>query len=407
METKIYYSVSEINNIIKEIFDNLPFLRNISLKGEVSNCRGKNKSGHLYFSLKDQKSTISAVMFKFDTLSLDFMPKDGDEVIVQGSISCYANGGTYQIICKSIKLAGQGDLLLKKEMLKQKLYKEGLFDVTHKKEIPSYPEKIAIITGKNSAAAKDFEFNINRRFPLAHIKIFYSLVQGEEAPRDLIKHIDDAISYNPDLIIIGRGGGSLEDLSAFDDESLVRKIYECPLPIISAVGHEINLSLCDLVADKHASTPTGAAELAVPNILDVIDDIDHYESYLLSLIRNTISELETKLLKLAGSDTLKSVSNIFDKYINKIEEYEKKIDYSMKLRIQSLSNNLEKMEQSLKLLNPSSIVNKGFSIIYNKEGKVVKSIKDLELNSELIIKVSDGTIRSIIKEVNENGEKRN
>ena len=191
----IYYSISQINEYIKVLFDNTATLKNIYLKGEISNYRGRNKAGHIYFTLKDEKCSLNAVLFKYDSFSLDFEPKNGDEVLVFGSISSYPPSGTYQIICKNISLFGIGDSYLKKELLKKKLFQEGIFNSEHKKSLPLYPSKIAVITGKNSAAALDFEFNLKRRFPLVDVIIISSLVQGENAAKDLIKNLKEALEF--------------------------------------------------------------------------------------------------------------------------------------------------------------------------------------------------------------------
>ncbi len=402
MKTEQFYSVTQVNKSIKELLDNIPLFRNITIKGEVSNFHGRNKSGHLYFSLKDEFSSISVAIFKYDALRLDIEFKNGDLIYATGSISSYTANGTYQLICKQVSIEGEGDLLRKKELLKKKLFEEGLFDVSHKKELPMYPEKIAIITGKNSAAAKDFEFNINRRFPIVDLKLIYSLVQGEEAPKELIKALKEAIKLNPDLIIIGRGGGSNDDLNAFDDEGLVRTIYSCPIPVLSAVGHEINLSLCDLVADKHASTPTGAAELAVPNLVDVIDEINHLDSYLETLINQKITFLENKLLKLEGSKCFTDINNIFDIYLEKIKHYKERVNKSFDRKLEQYIFKIDSLERTLNIVNPNNVLTKGYSLLLNNKGEVIKSIKDISINDSVVIKVKDGSIKAVVKEKNTN-----
>ena len=398
MEMQNCYSVTQINELVKSVFDNIPLFNKITLKGEISNYRGRNKSGHLYFSLKDDKCSINAVIFKFDSYSLDFEPKNGDEVIVTGSISSYPPSGTYQIICRSMSLYGKGLQLLKKQALKEKLYKEGIFDASHKKEIPSFPENIAIITGKNSAAAKDFEFNLLRRFPLVNIKIFYSLVQGMEAPKDLIKNLSLAINSKPDVIIIGRGGGSEDDLEAFDNEELVLAIYKCNIPIISAVGHEINQSLCDLVADKYASTPTGACEIAVPDINDILEDLKQYNSLLKTSITRLISSKENALLRLKNEECLTNIENIFGIYQEKINAFKERLYSSLNYKINTCSKQIEYLAHSLELVNPTNILKKGFTITYLDNGKILKSIEDVHGDSIIKTKVADGIIKSIVKE---------
>lgn len=390
---QVYYSISQINEYIKALFDNTVTLKNIYLKGEISNYKGRNKSGHIYFTLKDEKCSINAVLFKYDTFSLNFEPKNGDEVLVCGSISSYPPSGTYQIICKNISLFGVGDSYLKKELLKKKLFQERIFNIEHKKKIPSYPKNIGIITGKNSAAALDFEFNLKRRFPLVEVTIIPSLVQGENAVDDLIKNLS-AADNKYDLLIIGRGGGASEDLSAFDDERLVRCIYNLNSPIISAVGHEINQTLCDLVADKFASTPTGAAEIAVPNIEDILYDLTQIKSYLDSLISGKISTLENKLLKIKSLKYFQNMESIYDSYNDKLISLKQLLNVKIENLLSKVEKRLDYQKRSLELLNPNNILNKGYSIVTNQKGEVVNSITQVNDDDLLSIKLSNGRVIS-------------
>lgn len=390
---QVYYSISQINEYIKVLFDNTATLKNIYLKGEISNYKGRNKSGHIYFTLKDEKCSINAVLFKYDTFSLNFEPKNGDEVLVCGSISSYPPSGTYQIICKNISLFGVGDSYLKKELLKKKLFQEGIFNIEHKKKIPSYPKNIGIITGKNSAAALDFEFNLKRRFPLVEVTIIPSLVQGENAVEDLIKNLN-AADNKYDLLIIGRGGGASEDLSAFDDERLVRCIYNLNSSIISAVGHEINQTLCDLVADKFASTPTGAAEIAVPNIEDILFDLTQIKNYLDSLINGKISTLENKLLRIKSIKYFQNMESIYDSYNNKLISLKQLLNVKIENLLSKAEKKLDYQKRSLELLNPNNILNKGYSIVTNQNGKVVNSVSQVNKDDLLNIKLSNGRVIS-------------
>lgn len=388
----VYYSISQVNEYIKVLFDNTITLKNIYLKGEISNYKGRNKSGHIYFTLKDDKCSINAVLFKYDSFSLDFEPKNGDEVLVLGSISSYPPSGTYQIICKNVSLFGVGDSYLKKELLKKKLFQEGFFNIEHKKQIPSYPINIGIITGKNSAAALDFEFNLKRRFPLVNVTIIPSLVQGENAAQDLIKNLTVADEKSYDLLIIGRGGGASEDLSAFDDEGLVRCIYNLKTPIISAVGHEINQTLCDLVADKYASTPTGAAEIAVPNIEDVLYDLSQTKNYLESLINSKITNLENRILKIKNLKYFQNIEAIYETYSNKISSLKDLLNLKISNYLDNVQKKIDLEKRSLELLNPNNLLKKGYSIVTDKDGKVVSSLDNVNIDDSLNIKISDGKI---------------
>ena len=399
METKNYYSVSQVNEYIKDIFDNIEPLRNITIRGEISNCRGRNKSGHIYFSLKDDNCIISAVIFKYDTLKLTFEPKNGDDVVVTGSISAYPPNGTYQIIVKEAHLFGKGEILLKKEMLKQKLFAEGLFDDSHKKELPNYPEKIGIITGKNTPPAKDIEFNIMRRFPLCNIEIFYSLVQGTGAPEDLIKNLKKAEETAPDIIIIGRGGGSTDDLEAFDDENLVRALYDCKIPTISAVGHEINLSLCDLVCDFHVSTPTGAAEKAVPDINQIEVDINQHANYLGTIMKRKINDLKTKIERLSSAKYFANINLIFSNYESKIAQIDKNIKDKVTYLINVKESKIKALNSQIELMNPDNILERGYSIVFNDKGQIVRNAYELNLGDEINVKFSKGYIKSKVEEI--------
>lgn len=395
----IYYSISQINDYIKVLFDNTNTLKNIYLKGEISNYKGRNKSGHIYFTLKDSKCSINAVLFKFDSYSLDFEPKNGDEVLVYGSISSYPPSGTYQIICKTISLFGIGENFIKKEILKKKLFQEGIFAIEHKKELPKFPLRIAVITGKNSAAALDFEFNIKRRFPLTDVDILHSLVQGENAAKDLIKNLRIADQKQYDLIIIGRGGGASEDLNAFDDEELVRCIYNLKTPIISAVGHEINQTLCDLVADKYASTPTGAAEIAVPDIESVYYDLEQERNYLNSLVYNKIISLENRLLYFKNKKYFQDLGSLYDNYLEKLNSFKNILKVRLESKISFEESKINNIKNSLELLNPDNLLKKGYSILLNKDNKVISSIQDVSIKEELKLKTSDGYIISEVKGV--------
>ena len=269
-----YLSISELNRIIKMKFDSSAFFNRVFIKGEISNFKVQMPSGHCYFTIKDEMSRISAVMFKGTANKVGTNFKDGDMVNVVGKISVYEASGNYQIYIESMELNGSGDLYKKFLLLKEKLYKEGLFDESHKKQIPKYPKKIGVVTASTGAAIRDIITTIKRRYPLCEVILFPSLVQGVSAKEDIVKKIELANTFDIDTLIVGRGGGSIEDLWAYNEEIVARAIYNSKVPIISAVGHEIDFTIADYVADKRAATPTGAAELAVPNIYDISMSID-------------------------------------------------------------------------------------------------------------------------------------
>lgn len=276
-----YITVTQLNRYLKSIFDGDDNLRQIFIKGEISNCKLHTR-GHLYFTLKDETSRINAVMFASNVSSLKFKPADGTKVLVVGRVSVYETTGNYQIYVTDMIEDGIGNLYVAFEELKKKLASEGLFDKEHKKKIPKIPKKIGIVTASTGAAIKDILTTIKRRFPVCETILFPSLVQGSDAAKDIVKNIKLANTYDIDTLIVGRGGGSIEDLWPFNEEIVARAIYESRVPVISAVGHEIDFSISDFVADLRAPTPTAAAELAVPDINTIVSYLNTVKT--LSLI---------------------------------------------------------------------------------------------------------------------------
>ena len=263
-----YITVSQLTRYIKYKIDNDVNLNEVFLKGEISNFKAHTR-GHYYFTLKDDGSRINAIMFASSAKKLKFMPSDGMKVLVTGKISVFEANGGYQIYVNDMLEDGIGNLYIAYEQLKKKLEAEGLFDQTIKKKIPRIPKRIGVVTAPTGAAIKDIISTIKRRWPIAEVYLFPALVQGEDAKEDIVKQIHNSINYDIDTLIVGRGGGSIEDLWAFNEEIVARAIYECPVPVISAVGHEIDFTIADFVADLRAPTPTGAAEMAVPDINDI------------------------------------------------------------------------------------------------------------------------------------------
>lgn len=425
METEIkYYSVSQYNQAIKNFLDSKMECQVVHIKGEISNYK-RQTNGHLYFTLKDEESRISAVMFKGNSVNLEFEPKDGDEVLIDGRISVYVPNGGYQIYVEKLCLEGNGDLLRKLEELKKKLAAEGLFDQSHKKEIPKYPSKIGIVTASTGAAIKDILSTIKRRYPLCETILFPSLVQGEGAKEDIVRQIKKAQEYDLDTLIVGRGGGSIEDLWAFNEEIVVRAIYDSRIPVISAVGHEPDVTLADFVADLRAPTPTGAAEMAVPNMVDLINYISQIKIRVNTSVNNKIEYLRKMLNNLSTSyvlsnplapfeikaqkldtltDRLNSIinyklSNSVTRFNNMKNKYILKNPLDMFIKY---NNSLELVINKLELLNPLNVLSKGYSV--TKVGdKVVKSVKDVNSKDKLNIKLLDGEINTIVEGVKENG----
>lgn len=344
---RVIYTVSDVNKYIKNIINNDQNLKFISVKGEISNFKyGAN--GHVYFSLKDKDSVISVCLFSTYASKLNFAPQNGDEVIVLGSIDVYPSRGSYQIIAYAVEQAGKGDILYELEQLKKQLAAEGLFDPSRKKPINLYPNAIGVITAPNSAAIKDIIFNLKRRYPIADIYFFPSQVQGENAPKELLQAFNLSQQYPLDTIIIGRGGGASEDLGAFNDEKLVRAIAASKIPVIAAIGHEIDSTLVDYVADKRASTPTGAAELATIDRREIELHFQDSLEEIQQCLRNIVEEQESYL-----EDTKNEINRLIS---DKVSMLRQKID----LRNEQLAS-----------LSPKGILKRGYSISLDESGKPI------------------------------------
>ncbi len=419
MREEIYLSVSDVNTYIKSVIDRDTFLSYVCIKGEISNLKFHTR-GHLYFSLKDENSKINAVMFNYKSAGLAFTPKDGMNVEVKGRISVYVNGGSYQVTVESMREDGIGNLYILFEELKKKLSNEGLFDEVHKKKLPRIPKKVGVITAPTGAAVKDIISTINRRFPLTEITLFPSLVQGSGAKENLVRMLELAGKSDVDVIIIGRGGGSIEDLWAFNEEVVARAIYNCPKPIVSAVGHEIDFTISDFVADLRAPTPTGAAELVVPSKLEIIRYLSDYKSRIVSVITKKISNYEEIVKKCKNNYVLKNPLNLYHAEEQRLDNIIEKLISSMKVRVErekpklgnlkdkleinirhdldKRKNKLESIKIKLDLLNPENVLKKGYSITLI-DGKIVKSAKDIKVNDKLVTRLRDGELISKIEEV--------
>ena len=308
---KEYITISELNNYIKGVLNDNIFLNKVYLKGEISNFKAHTR-GHLYFTLKDEGSRLNAVMFSYQTNSLKFQPVDGMKVLVCGKISAYVATGSYQIYVESMEEDGLGNLYIEFEKLKKKLSAEGLFDQDKKKKIPKVPKKIGIVTASTGAAIRDILTTIKRRYPICETILFPSLVQGADAAKDIVKKIEIANTYDIDTLIVGRGGGSIEDLWPFNEEIVARAIYNSRVPVISAVGHEIDFTIADFVADLRAPTPTAAAELAVPNIDTINTYLDNAVSRSTLSINNIIDKRKQNLFSLTTSYVLKKPTAMYE-----------------------------------------------------------------------------------------------
>jgi exodeoxyribonuclease VII large subunit len=422
MNNDKYLSISALTRYLKYKFDSDDNLRQIFLKGEISNLK-IHSTGHLYFSLKDENSKINAIMFSTNARRLTFKPVEGTNVLVVGRVSIYEQTGNYQIYVDDMQEDGVGNLYVQYEKLKAELAKEGLFDQSKKKKIPKMPSRIGIITAPTGAAIRDILSTIKRRFPLTETYLFPALVQGENAAPDIVKKLKQADNFGVDLIILGRGGGSIEDLWAFNEEIVARAIYEAKTPIISAVGHEVDFTIADFVADLRAPTPTGAAEMAVVNRTDVINELNHLKIRLNEALLSKVNVLKIALENIKSNYILnnpvimyENKKQVVDNLLEKIKTliYYKITNYNLKLEhlkksyilnhpeelYKKKSLKLDKIITSLELLNPLSVLKRGYTLTY-KNNKVVRNIKDLKIGDIITIKFKEGTIKANIKEIGE------
>lgn len=393
VEPKIL-TVSQLNFYVKSVLDSDPRLNYVFLCGEISNLTDHYRSGHIYLSLKDNKSVIRAVMFAGNARNLKFKPMEGMKVICRGRVTLYEATGQYQYYIEDMQPDGIGALYQAYEQLKEKLQSKGLFDQSHKKPIPYCPKTIGVITSPTGAAVQDIKNILTRRFPSVNIILCPVLVQGDNAAPQLIDAVNKLNEYDLcDTIIIGRGGGSIEDLWAFNDENLAYAIYNSHIPVISAVGHETDFTICDFVSDLRAPTPSAGAELAVPDRNEILQNLDAQRQYLSSLMdkklienNNVVSEMTTKLLSLSPDDKIAKLYNDLDFLSQKYENNSNRI-------FQNTSNKIELLATKLESLNPVSILKRGYSVVTNND-KTVTSVKDVKNGDTLAINVTDGKIIS-------------
>ena len=390
-------TVSELNDYIKNVFDSSRFLSSVTIKGEISNFT-YHRSGHLYFSLKDSDAQIKAVMFRSSASRLKFMPESGMKVIAHGAVSVYQRDGVYQLYISSMQPDGIGALYLAYEQLKEKLALEGLFSDEYKKPLPEMPERIGVITSPTGAAVRDIINVIGRRFPLAKIYIYPSLVQGEGAEENLIRGIDYLDKSGiVDVIIIGRGGGSIEDLWAFNSERLARRIFETKTPVISAVGHETDFTICDFVADMRAPTPSAAAELAVPDMRELYMRLDSYIGRSISSLERKIELADQRLAGVHDKIVLGGLNTFFVSLSERLTRSNKSIVDAIKHKTEKESLKLLAVAEKLSAFNPLSILQRGYSITTKENGKLV-TLDNVNPGEQVIIKISKGKIKAEIIE---------
>ncbi|MFE4812162.1 exodeoxyribonuclease VII large subunit [Peribacillus simplex] len=446
MSNQQYLSVSALTKYIKRKFDADPHLQNVYIKGEISNFK-QHTSGHMYFTLKDEKARLLSVMFAANNKGMKFLPENGMKVLVKGDISLYEAGGQYQLYVKSMAPDGVGDLYLAYEQLKKKLEAAGLFLAEHKKPIPQYPKSVGVITSPTGAALRDILITIKRRYPIARIIVYPALVQGNNAAKSIAKAISMANARaESDVLIVGRGGGSIEELWAFNEEIVAESIYDSNIPVISAVGHETDFTIADFVADMRAPTPTGAAELAVPHLNEILERLMNRKNRLTRSIQEAVNFERTRLTRLERSYAFRYPHKMYEQ---KLEQLDKTMDrlgrtstrYFMKKRDelnqlsdilkkqhpeQAIQNAKEELQQHAKVLrrameaiyrqksqqfvhitatlsalSPLKIMERGYGLVFAEDETLVKSTQQVSKGDKIAVSIKDGTLECEIKEIKE------
>lgn len=418
---KEYLTVTALTKYIKYKFDNDVHLKNVLLKGEISNFKHHSR-GHFYFTLKDDTSQISAIMFATSSKNVIFKPEDGMSVLVEGYLTVYEASGQYQIYCKSMTEDGLGNLHVAYEQLKKKLEQEGLFDQRHKKPIPKFPQTIGVLTSPTGAAVKDIIHIVNRRFPLSKIIVYPTLVQGEYAKDSIVENLRKANKQKlVDVIILGRGGGSIEDLWPFNEEIVAYEIFQSNIPIISSVGHETDFTISDFVADLRAPTPSGGAELAVPDQIELtqyLKGLQNNMGYNLNqLLKRKVRELNHIENNILFRDPLRLTeqkNRKLDFLVEKLEllhpgsklkqskkdlvSLQEKLNYIYKRNLENKQNNFTLTINKLELINPLNIMKKGYAIT-KKNNTIIKSVNELQTNDAITVAFKDGSVEASIFEI--------
>ena len=390
-------TVTQLNTCIKTLIDGTDFLANVYIKGEISNFTNHYKTGHFYFTLKDEGSLLKAVMFRGSAAKLPFIPENGMKVVVHGRISAFVRDGSYHLYADNMEPDGIGSLYFAFEQLKKKLEAEGLFAEARKKPLPKIPTRIGIITSPTGAAIRDMINIIGRRFPYATIVLYPALVQGNDAPPQLIAGLQYFNTVRSvDVIIIGRGGGSIEDLWAFNNEQLARAVAASALPVISAVGHETDFTICDFVADRRAPTPSAAAELAVPETGELKRKINNIVGRMDLLLSRQITQRRQTLQYLAASRPLTQPAALLDERRMAAVYLSEKLDRAMQSVLDAGRNSLAQSAGKLEALNPLAILSRGYSAVFDDSGRVVSRADQLSVGSQIHLRLADGTATATV-----------
>ncbi len=399
------FSVSELTSAIKAVLE--PNFRTILVRGEISNFKIQS-SGHLYFILKDAGSQISAVLFKGNAAQLPRMPKEGDQVIVRGEISLYAPRGQYQIVIRELQFLGLGELLLKLHQLKDLLQSRGWFDPARKRPLPKLPKRIGVVTSPTGAVIQDILHILTRRFAGFHVILNPVKVQGEGAAQEIAQAICDFNRYNlADVLIVGRGGGSIEDLWAFNEEIVAKAIFESKIPVISAVGHETDFTIADWVADVRAPTPSAAAEIAIAEKSHLLQYLHTAAHQCRTRVSQQIAQCRQRIAALQKHPLLSSPYGMIEQAMQRVDDYQRWLDrLHPKLKIQQYQERLDRIKNHLKALHPQNILNKGYAILFSEnEGSIILSANELKPNQKFHALLHDGKVVASVNEVLENGSR--
>ena len=395
------YEVSEVNQYIKNILEGVPELGDILIRGELSNYK-IYPSGHHYFTLKDAQGALRSVMFKGSAMKLKFRPENGMKVIAAGRISVFPRDGAYQLYCTSLSADGVGDLYVAFEQLKEKLYQEGLFDPEHKKPLPSYPQRIAIITSSAGAAVHDMIRILRRRYPIAKVLLLPVRVQGVEAPPEIVGAIRYANRWQlADVIITGRGGGSIEDLWAFNDERVARAIYASEIPVISAVGHEPDVTISDFVADRRASTPSNAAEIAVPDMTELLRGLQAADNRLIQSELNLLERENQRLTSLAGKRALTDPTAFLQDKKMYLDYIQQKLGGAARQTLEADSRRFAQLTAKLDAMSPLKVLGRGYAMAQSGDGTVLRSAQQVSIGDQVHVHLGEGTLHCT---VNDKGE---
>ncbi|WP_022748533.1 exodeoxyribonuclease VII large subunit [Lachnobacterium bovis] len=399
---KNVYKVQQLNNYIGNMFAQDFMLKNISVEGEVSNCK-YHSSGHIYFSLKDEKCLIKCVMFKSKRAGINFTMKDGDCVVVTGSVEVFERDGIYQMYAREIEHGGEGDLFLKFNALKEELEEMGMFATEYKRPIPKYIRTLGVVTASTGAAIRDIQNIVTRRNPKVKVILYPALVQGEGAKESIVNGINALEQIGVDVIIVGRGGGSLEDLWAFNERIVAEAIFNCSIPIISAVGHETDYTISDFVSDLRAPTPSAAAELAVYNYLDLINDLENYNEIINQKFNYKITNMLYRLKNLENTIKLKNPNRLLSERKAKINSYYTELKNLMNNHLAVYKYKLEFLAQNIDSKSPTKRLSGGYAFVTDKYGKNINSVNQLETSQEVNLFLKDGRATAKILEIEKNG----